>query len=145
MTTETHTEAPAIVDTVKPTADGFGPIVVKVGPGGGRTQRFTGRKVGESRQVTRKAVEVVRVYLTHKGNYVVQKQIAEWSEFSLPENWTRDWKNWRAMVGIGEQDWGDFTVEVADSLEALRDQVPPKVYLTIVDRVSHPLIQDLDI
>jgi len=147
MITETH-PTPATVDTTKPDttkpdADGFGPITVKVGPGGGRFQRFTGRKVGESRQVSKKSVDTIRVYLTRKGNYVVHTQTSEWADYALAEHWTKDWKDWRSM--IGEQNWGDFTVEVVDSLDALRALVPPKVHETIADRARHPRTQDLDV
>ncbi|MFI8976728.1 EXLDI protein [Nocardia asteroides] len=139
MTTEQH----PTVDTTKATDDEFGPILVRVGPGGGRSQRFTGRQLVESRQVSKKTLDTVRVYLTRKGNYVVHRQSAEWADYGLVENWTKDWKNWRAMVS-GDMDWGDFTVQVVDSLEALRELVPPKVHRTITDRALHPLTADLD-
>lgn len=144
MTTETHPDT-AAVDTTKPDNDGFTSITVKVGPGGGRTQRFTGRLVGESRQVTRKAIETVRVYFTRKGNFLVHKQTATWSDYNELGDWTQDWKNWRSILGKGEQSWGDYTTEVVDSLDALRPLVSPKVHLMIVDRVDHPLNHDLDV
>ncbi|MEV0769782.1 EXLDI protein [Nocardia salmonicida] len=153
MTTEprpTHDTDLAVVDTTKPNTtdpdtDGFAPIIVKVGPGGGRTQRFTGRQVGESRQVTRKAIDTVRVYLTRKGNYLVHKQTSAWSDYNELGDWTEDWKNWRSILGKGEQSWGDYTTEVVDSLDALRPLVSPKVHLMIVDRAQHPLNHDLDV
>ncbi|MFD4462517.1 EXLDI protein [Nocardia sp. NPDC058480] len=151
MSTEplpTHDTDLVAVDTTKPTspdADGFAPIIVKVGPGGGRTQRFTGRQVGESRRATRKAIETVRVYLTRKGNFLVHKQTAAWSDYNELGDWTEDWKNWRSILGKSEQSWGDYTTEVVDSLDALRPLVSPKVHLMVVDRVQHPRNHDLDV
>ncbi|MFD3747230.1 EXLDI protein [Nocardia sp. NPDC058633] len=147
MTPETHPNT-AAVDTTGPKTtdnDGFAPITVKVGPGGGRTQRFTGRQVGESRQVTRKAIDTVRIYLTRKGNFLVHKQSSAWSDYNELGDWTADWKNWRSILGKGEQSWGDYTTEVVDSLDALRPLVSPKVHRMIVDRVQHPVNHDLDV
>ncbi|WP_431953418.1 EXLDI protein [Nocardia lijiangensis] len=125
--------------------DDFPEIVLKAGPGGGRTQRFHGRRLMEARQVTKDGIEVVRVYRSRKGKYVVQRQFSEWTDFAVFTDFTRDWRNWRNMIGIDNQDWGDFTVTVVDSVEETRNLVPAKVYRTIADIAQHGTSQDLDI
>ncbi|MEV0293146.1 EXLDI protein [Nocardia sp. NPDC050710] len=134
-----------VVDIEKGAPAEFEEIVLKVGPGGGRSQRFFGRQVGESRQITKEGVESVRVYLSRKGKYVVHRQQSDWSDFSMLGNWINDWKNWRSMIGLGDQDWGDFTVDVVDSIEDLRELVPAKTYRSIADVALNPRMQDLDI
>ncbi|MFD0366007.1 EXLDI protein [Nocardia sp. GCM10030253] len=136
------------IDLQKGAAGEFGEVVLKVGPGGARQQRFFGRLVGESRQYSKVAIETVRVYLSRKGKYVVQVHRSEWSDLAESTDWFKDWKNWknwRGMVGADELSWGDFTVEVVDSLEQLRDRVPEKIYRTLVDVAAHPYSQDLDV
>lgn len=45
-------------------SDDLEEIVLKAGPGGGRLQRFHGRRLAEARQITKDGAEVVRVYRT---------------------------------------------------------------------------------
>lgn len=49
---------------------------------------------------------------------------AEWTSSASSDNWVRDLLDWRTMLGVGEQSWGfvpgEATLEVADSIEALR-------------------------
>ncbi|MEV0031812.1 EXLDI protein [Nocardia sp. NPDC050793] len=120
-------------------------IVLKAGPGGGRTQRFHGRRLIEARRVAKDGMEVVRVYQSRKGKYVVQRQFSDWSDFAVFTNLSLDWKNWRNMIGLGDQGWGDFTVTVVDSVEEVRELVPAKVYRTVADIAEHGSSQDLDI
>ncbi|WP_194834024.1 EXLDI protein [Nocardia sp. XZ_19_369] len=138
------------VDFEKADPEGFGEVVLKVGPGSGRVQRFAGRRVGESTQVTKAGVELVRVYLSRKGKYVVHKQSAEWTDFSVVADWVKELKkmqkkNWRGGVDLDNQSWGDRTLEVVDSFEELRERVPAKIFRTLTDTSAHPPIEDLDI
>ncbi|TQM28816.1 EXLDI protein [Nocardia bhagyanarayanae] len=133
--------APIVADK----SDDLEEIVLKAGPGGGRLQRFHGRRLAEARQITKDGAEVVRVYRSRKGKYVVQRQFTDWSDFAMFTDWSRDWKKWRTMFGLGEQSCGDFTVSVVDSVAEVRELVPDKVYRTITDIDQHGRLQDLDI
>ncbi|MFE7796340.1 EXLDI protein [Nocardia sp. NPDC057440] len=136
------------IDLHKGASEEFGEVVLKVGPGGARRQRFFGRLVGESRQYSKSGIETVRVYLSRKGKYVVYVQRSEWSDLAESTDWFKDWqnwKNWRGMLGADGLGRGDFTVEVVDSLAQLRDRVPEKIYRTLADVTEHPYSQDLDV
>ncbi|WP_433661662.1 EXLDI protein [Nocardia sp. CA-128927] len=136
-----------VVNFEKGDSDEFREVVVKVGPGGGRAQRFVGRRLGESTQFTRVGVEQVRVYLSRKGKYVVHKQATDWTDFSVMTDWVKEFKkkDWRNGFELDDQSWGDYTLEVVDSIEDLRDRVPAKIYRTLIDATERPPIEDLDI
>ncbi|WP_378737070.1 EXLDI protein [Nocardia brasiliensis] len=137
----------AVVDLEKGDSGEFDEVVVKLGPGGARVQRFAGRLLGESPQVTKAGIEVVRVYSSRKGKYVVHRRTAEWTDFSVMADWVKELKkkNWRNVLELDELSWGDSTLEVVDSDEELRDRVPAKIYRTLVDVTEQPPIEDLDI
>lgn len=120
-------------------------IEVKVGPAGNRRQRFVGRLLGETREVTKTGVVVVRVYQTKKGKFVVHRQESDWSDFSNFGNWTKDIKRWRDLIGLGNDGWGDCTVDIVDSLAELRDRLPDKLFRIVEDKLEHPTSQVLDI
>lgn len=138
-----------VVSFEKGESDEFREVVVKVGPGGGRAQRFVGRLLGESTQVTRVGVELVRVYLGRKGKYAVHKKTTDWTDFSVITDWAKELKkkDWRngLDLDLDAQSWSDSTLEVVDSFEELRDRVPARIYRTLVDTTDHPPIEDLDI
>ncbi|MGW5728859.1 EXLDI protein [Nocardia beijingensis] len=121
-------------------------IVLRVGPGGGRQQRFFGRLLGESREYSKVGMNVVRVYVSRKGKFVVHRRESDWREMSVAIDWT-EWKNWRELLrpGSGEREWGDYTVEIVDSPAELRDRIPEHIYRTVVDVAENPNSQDLQI
>ncbi|MET9027562.1 EXLDI protein [Nocardia sp. NPDC004168] len=121
-------------------------IVLRVGPGGGRQQRFFGRLLGESREYGKVGMTVVRVYVSRKGKFVVHRRESDWREMSVAIDWT-EWKNWRELLrpGSGEREWGDYTVEIVDSPAELRGRIPEHIYRTVVDVAEHPNSQDLQI
>ncbi|MGQ4618145.1 EXLDI protein [Nocardia sp. R7R-8] len=127
-------------------ADDLRPIVLRVGPGGGRRQRFFGRLLGESREYTKIGMTVVRVYVSRKGKFVVHRRESDWREMSVAIDWT-EWKNWRGLLrpGSGEREWGDYAVEIVDSPAELRGRIPEHIYRTVVDVAEHPSSQDLQI
>ncbi|WP_330183455.1 EXLDI protein [Nocardia sp. NBC_01503] len=152
--------------------EGMSRIELRVGPGGGRTQTFVGRLLSESQQVTKVGTEVVGVYLSRKGKFVVHRQYVEWSDFqqatkqayhtvradfvtarrnsdqsdfSPITHWVKEFKNWREMLGLGKDGYGDFTLDIVDSLDELRSRVPAKAFRIAADVVSNPASQDLDI
>ncbi|WP_433680998.1 EXLDI protein [Nocardia sp. CA-119907] len=123
----------------------FREILLEVGPGGGRKQRFQGRLLGQARSYTTDGVELTRVYLSRKGKYVVHRRISEWSDFAAV-SWIKDWKkNWRDIFDIDEQAWADYTVEIVESFEDLAGRIPSKIYRSLVDMTQHPQTEDLDI
>ncbi|MRH91614.1 EXLDI protein [Nocardia sp. SYP-A9097] len=152
--------------------EGMSRVELRVGPGGGRTQSFVGRLLAESQQVSKVGTEVVNVYLSRKGKFVVHRHYIEWadfqqatklayhtakdefivarrnsdqSDFSPITNWVKEFKNWREMLGLGKDGYGDFTLDIVDTLEELRDRIPAKAFRTAADVVANPASQDLDI
>ncbi|WP_067808050.1 EXLDI protein [Nocardia beijingensis] len=121
-------------------------IVLRVGPGGGRQQRFFGRLLGESREYSKVGMNVVRVYVSRKGKFVVHRRESDWREMSVAIDWT-EWKNWRELLrpGSGEREWGDYTVEIVDSPAELRGRILEHIYRTVVDVAENPNSQDLQI
>ncbi|WP_169810975.1 EXLDI protein [Nocardia amamiensis] len=124
----------------------FREIVLKVGPGGGRRQRFFGKLLGESREYTKVGVDVVRVYVSRKGKFVVHRQESNWREMAAATDWT-DWKSWRVLLGFtgDEREWGDYTVEIVDTPAELEGRIPEHIYRTVVDVAENPSSQDLEI
>ncbi|QIS17735.1 EXLDI protein [Nocardia terpenica] len=120
-------------------------IVVKDGPGGARAKRFFGRFVAETRDYAKTGVTVIRVYRSRRGKFVVQHQSSDWSDFSSLANFPADLRAWRSMLGVGDPHWGDFEVDVVDSLDELRGVVPPKLYRRVVAAIEPPRLEDLDI
>jgi EXLDI family protein len=127
-------------------ADDLRQIVLRVGPGGGRMQRFSGRLLGESREYSKAGMSVLRVYVSRKGKFVVHRQETNWREIFVAIDWT-EWKNWRELLGVGggEREWGDYTVEIVDEPAELRGRIPEHIYRTAVDVAENPTSQDLPI
>ncbi|WP_433195660.1 EXLDI protein [Nocardia sp. CA-107356] len=135
----------AVVDVTKTAPGEFQEIQLEVGPGGGRKQRFQGRLLGEAREYTKVGVELIRVYLSRKGKYVVHRRVSEWSDFAATI-WITDWKkNWREIFEIDDRACADYTVEIVESFEDLALRVPAKIYRSLVDVTEHPQTEDLDI
>ena len=130
--------------------EGYDEITVRVGPGRGRRQRFTGVLLGELGRSTSQRVEVYRVYRTRKGKFVVHvERTPEWTAVGPDaEKWNTGWRSW---VGnwSGNQSWGftpaEATLHVADSLEELRDLIPDELYAMVADHADQPVVEDLDI
>ncbi|BCK53069.1 EXLDI protein [Nocardia wallacei] len=127
------------------TTEDYGEITLKDGPGGLRRKRFTGRYLAEAREVAKTGVTVDRVYHSRKGKFVIQRQRSDWSDVTTLTGLAADWTNWRGILGVGEQNWGDFTVEILDSLDDLRGVVPPKLYRRVVAATEQPHTEVLDI
>lgn len=124
---------------------GYDEITVQVGPGVGRKQRFSGVLIGEWGHSTAKRVEVFRVYRTRTEKFVVHvERSPDWT-------WTTGSgaQGWRKHFAMGEQSWGftqgESTLEVVDSLDALREKIPPELYEMVAATAEHPAVEDLDI
>ncbi|WP_225725884.1 MULTISPECIES: EXLDI protein [unclassified Nocardia] len=133
--------------------EGFDEVVLRVGRDGVRQVRFSGVLLGEWHDIDDKRVEHLKVYRSRKGKFVLHSQHSKWSDMATATatgaanqfNW-RSWRDWGRMVGIGETyDWGDFTLDIADSIAELKDKMPGKLYRRVADLAEHPQIEDLDI
>ncbi|MGV9613304.1 EXLDI protein [Nocardia xishanensis] len=125
--------------------EGYEELVLRVGHNGARQVRFAGSLLGEWRDINDKRMEHLRVFRTRKGKFALHAQYSNWSEFPTDTNIFKDWRQWRRFLGVGEQDWGDFVLEIADSLAELKDKMPAKFYARVADIADHPQIEDLDI
>src|SRR5438067_1859769 len=80
---------------------GYEEITLRVGPGVGREQRFSGVLLGEWGHSTGRRVELFRVYRTRKGKFVVyvkRSPEVRWTGMDAPNRRER----WRAYLGLGE-------------------------------------------
>ncbi|WP_405487026.1 EXLDI protein [Nocardia sp. NBC_00511] len=125
--------------------EGYEEVVLKVGKDGVRQVRFSGSLLADWHQVTNERIEDIRVYRTRKGAYAVHSHYSNWSEFPTDTNILKDWRQWRRFLGVGEQNWGDFDLEVAETLAELKGKVPDRLYARVVDATEHPQVEDLDI
>ncbi|QBS42077.1 EXLDI protein [Nocardia sp. CS682] len=125
--------------------EGYDEVIVRVGHNGVRQVRFSGALIFETNEVTDTRMEHIRVFHSRKGKFVLHAHYSNWDEYPQSENWIKDLTNWRRMLGVGEQDWGDFILEIVDSVEELKDKLPDKVYERVFDIAKRPQIEDLDI
>ena len=56
---------------------------------------------------------------------------------------------WRGYLGIGNVSYGqrpaESTLEVVETLEELREQIPPQLYDMVAGSAQQPAVEDLDI
>lgn len=130
---------------------GYEEVVLPVGPDGARRQRFSGRSLADWTRVTDGgAGERFRVFQGRSGKFVVHRQVADWSRRRVDEcgSWLGDLtglRNIRAMLGLGTPDWGEFTLEIVESRDALRDLLPDTLYRIVLDSLNNPRIEVLDV
>jgi EXLDI family protein len=128
--------------------DGYEEIVVRVGSGVGRKQRFNGVLLGEWGRSTGSRVEVYRIYRTRNSRYAVHVERSPESS-AESDNWIRDLMDWQTMLGVGERTWtfaaGESVLEVVDTLEELRSRVPAELYDIVTGLAHEPVVEDLDI
>lgn len=133
------------VEVQEASIEGYQEITVQVGLGkGGRKLRFSGMLLGEWRHYTGDREERYRVYRTPKGKFALHlERSPEWT--AGPNNTG----GWRSYLGMGTQDWrfaqGQSTLEVVDSLEALRELIPPELYEIVVSMAEQLTVEELDI
>lgn len=128
--------------------EGFDEVIVKVGVGSGRRVRFSGLLLGEWSTSANDRWEQWRVYRTRTGKFAVHHQRSP--GYTMTDASGKRATGWRATyLGIGVTGFGattgDATLEVVDSVEALRDKIPEQLYALVVDAASHPAVEDLDI
>ena len=137
------------VDVEEGRREGFDEITVRVGPGAGRKGRkvrFSGLLLGEWANSTSSRYELFRVYRSRTGKFVVHTdRTAEWTMVD------GDGKpaGWRGFLGLGDVSYGtrpaESTLEVVDSLDALRDKVPSQLFDIVAASAGQPAVEDLDI
>jgi EXLDI family protein len=126
--------------------EGFDEVTVRVGIGTGRKVRFTALLVGEWVDTRERRAEHFRVFRSRKGKYVVHvDRSAEW--------WAVDAEGkpagWRGSLGLGDYRYGssprESTLEVVDTLDELRERVPPELFDMVARSAKLPTVEELDI
>ena len=127
--------------------DGFDRITVRVGPGTRRRKvRFTGVLLAELATTSSGRSELTRVYRSRTGKFVLHvEREPNWAAHDA-EGRPAGWRGW---IGLGDLTYtfgaGEATIEVVDSLEALRAKIPPELYDLVAGAASQPAVEDLDI
>lgn len=129
---------------------GYDEIVVRVGPGLGRKQRFSGVLLAEWERSTNELTETFRVYRSRTEKFVVHLERSEAHTNVGPnaEKWNTGWRAW---VGdwSADQTWtrtpAESSLRIAESLDELRDMLPADLYDLVADVTDQPTIEDLDI
>jgi EXLDI family protein len=135
------------VDVEESVLEGFEEITVRVGVGTGRKVRFTGVLVGEWVDTRDKSAEHARVFRGRTGRYVlhVDRSAAWWAVDAEGRPAT----GWRSLLGVGDVRYGssprESTLEVIDSLDALRDKVPPELFEMVARSSKQPTVELLEI
>ena len=134
------------VDLEEGRLEGFKEITVRVGPKGDRKQRFTGVLLGEWGNSTNSRMEMFRVYGTRTGKFVLHVQRSPEWEGRDPEGNPAGWRSW---FGLGNYNWtfssGESSLEVFESVEQLREKVPPQLYDIVAASARQSTVEDLDI
>jgi EXLDI family protein len=134
------------VDVEEGRREGFDEIVVRVGPGRGRKVRFTGVFLGEWVNTSGSRVETFRVYRGRSGRFVLH--IERSPDYAMVDGEGRP-AGWRGYLGIGNISYGttpgESTLEVVESLDELRERIPPQLYESVASSARQPAVEDLDI
>jgi EXLDI family protein len=123
--------------------EGFEEIIVKVGPGVGRRQRFTGVLLAEWGRSTSKKVETFRVYRTRHGRYAVH--IERSPDYTSSASLEAGWRSFFSADQTWGMTAGEATLQVVDSLEELRELIPEELYEMVAAAADYPAVEDLDI
>lgn len=134
------------VDVEEGRREGFDEIIVRVGLGKGRKVRFVGVLLGEWLNTTPSRVETTRVYRGRTGKFVVH--IERSPDFSMVDAEGKP-AGWRGYLGIGNVSYGstpgESTLEVVESLDDLRERIPPQLYDMVAGAAQRQPVEDLDI
>jgi EXLDI family protein len=152
------------VETEEARMQGLSEIKLQVGDGGvPRYKRFRGTVIARWRHQLGSGAQVedFTVYRTAKQALAVHRQLhPDWSRWSDPRRWasgensvwSKDWDpGWH--VGwdgeSGSADWsggpGEASLDVYDSVAALRDHLPTELVDLVERNLTTPEIEDLDI
>ncbi|GAB89294.1 EXLDI protein [Gordonia rhizosphera] len=133
---------------------GFDEVVLRDGPDGVRRKRFFGRLLAAGVDWdpdTGNATER-RAYEGRSGRLVLSVHHVDWAHYptkrTLPTgNLLKDLTGIHSLRSLFTADlpeWGDYTVHVVDSTEALKDLVPERFYRRVV-AARRPDVEDLDV
>ena len=130
------------VDVEDGRREGFDEITVRVGPKAGRKVRFTGVMLGTWGNNT----TVINVYRSRSGKFVVHTQrTPDWSSRDA-EGKPGGWRSW---LGLGDFSWvgstGDSTLDVVNTVDELREKLPPELFDMVAAAARQPVVEDLDI
>lgn len=133
------------VDAEEGLLEGFDEITVRVGVGTGRKVRFTGVLVGE--WWADKSMEHLRVFRGRTGRFVVHvERSAEWWAVDAEGKPAVGWRSW---LGLGDLRYGstpaESTLEVVETVEELRDKLPPELFDMVARSSKQPTVEQLDI
>lgn len=126
--------------------EGFEEITVRVGPGTGRRQRFTGVLLAQLERSTKDRVEQFHVYRSRTGKFVVHVHRSAEMVWSAGADGSA--QGWRKYFS-SDQQYGSTaptaTLEVVDSLDELRPMIPVELYDLVAANADNSVIEDLDI
>jgi EXLDI family protein len=135
------------VDVEEGKQEGFDDIVVRVGPKRGRKVRFTAVLLGEWVKTSPSRAETYRVYRGRTGKFVVH--VERTPDYTVVD---KDGKpgGWRANLGL---DWsasygstpGESSLDVVETLDELRERIPPQLFDMVARSAQQPIVEELDI
>jgi EXLDI family protein len=126
--------------------EGCDEITGRVGPKAGRTVRFSGVLLGTWGNSTSGRAEIVNVYRSRSGKFVIHIQrTPDWTARD-PDGKPGGWRSW---LGLGDFSWvgstGESTLEVVDTVDELRGKIPPELFDLVAAAAQQPVVEDLDI
>ena len=134
------------VDVEEGRREGFDEIIVRVGPGKGRRIRFVGVLLGEWLNTSYSRVETFRVYRGRTGKFVLH--IERSGETTMVDAEGKP-AGWRGYLGVGNISYGstpgESTLDVIESLDKLRERIPPQLFDMVAGSAQRPPVEDLDI
>lgn len=135
------------VDVEEGLREGFDDIVVRVGPKPGRKVRFTGVLLGEWVSTGPTRVETFRVYRGRTGKFVLH--VERTPDYTVvdskgnPGGWLANLGlDWSASYGMSP---GESTLDVIETIDELRERIPPQLFELVAGSAKQPPIEDLDI
>ena len=134
------------VDVEEGRREGFDEITIRVGPGKGRKIRFSGVLLGEWVNSSFNRVETFRIYRSRMGKFVLHVERSP--DYTMVDEQGKP-AGWRGYLGIGNISYGnspgESTLEVVQTLEELRERIPPQLYDMVAGSAQQPVVEDLDI
>jgi EXLDI family protein len=134
------------VDVEEGRREGFDEVIVRVGPGKGRKVRFVGVLLGEWLNTSYSRVETFRVYRGRTGKFVLH--IERSGETTMADAEGKP-AGWRGYLGVGNISYGstpgESTLDVIESLDELRERIPPQLFDLVAGSAQRPPVEDLDI
>ena len=134
------------VDIEEGKREGFDEIIVRVGVAPGRKVRFVGVLIGQWANTTPNRGEIFKAYRSKSGKFVLH--VDRTPEFTMVDAEGKP-AGWRGVLGIGNYSYGErpgeSTIEVFNSIDAMREKVPPQLFDMVASSARQPVVEDLDI